>query len=146
MYITLHVKCLLFLSDFNQIWNVSRGFKNPKFEIPGRLVRWALRCYMPIFLFFFLFSFFFLTPCKPVEEQTDAECRIQWRRSGSPGRHTPCKEPSSLQVTTLTGKIIGSSTSYELLVYVFFAIRVPSSHCRILSLAPTQFWNILKLY
>lgn len=30
MYIGFHAECLLFLSDFNQIWNVlNRFFKNP---------------------------------------------------------------------------------------------------------------------
>jgi hypothetical protein len=32
-HVSLHVKCPLLLSDFNQIWNVSKSFRAPRYQI-----------------------------------------------------------------------------------------------------------------
>jgi hypothetical protein len=47
MYIGLHVKYPLFLSDFNETWIFSADFrKNPKHQIPCKPVPWKPNCSM----------------------------------------------------------------------------------------------------
>jgi hypothetical protein len=46
-YLGLHVKWLIFLSDFNQIWSFSTCFnKSPKYQISPKSFHWEARCYI----------------------------------------------------------------------------------------------------
>ena len=45
-YLGLHVKCLIFWPDFNQIWNVMTEFhKSPKYQISRKFAPWESRWY-----------------------------------------------------------------------------------------------------